>query len=285
MRCFIMKDYDKRIKQAKQLIENADYVIIGAGAGLSTAGGFEYSGENFEKHFKDFIDKYGFRDMYSAGFYPFATEEERWAYWSRYVYVNRYLQTEPNKVYSALYELVKNKDYFVITTNVDHQFQIAGFDKQRLFYTQGDYGLFQCSVPCHNKTYDNKELILKMVESQKDMKIPSELVPKCPVCGNLMEMNLRADDKFVQDDGWYAHATAYQDFIDKTKGKKVVLIEIGVGYNTPVIIKYPFERMTYFDKNTHLIRINKDYAVCSDEIKDKTVLFDEKINDILQDIA
>lgn len=280
-----MKDYNKRIKQAKELIENADYVIIGAGAGLSTAGGFEYSGENFEKYFKDFIDKYGFRDMYSGGFYPFSTEEEKWAYWSRYVYVNRFMQTEPNKVYSALYELIKNKDYFVLTTNVDHQFQIAGFDKHRLFYTQGDYGLFQCSVPCHNKTYDNKDLILKMVESQKDMKIPSSLIPKCPICGKPMEMNLRADDKFVQDDGWYAHAEAYKDFVDKTKGKKVVLIEIGVGYNTPTIIKYPFERMTYFDKNTKLIRINKDYAICSDEIKDKTILFNDDVNDILKQIS
>lgn len=276
------KDYVDRIKQAKELIANADYVVIGAGAGLSTAGGFEYSGKNFEKHFKDFGDKYGFKDMYSGGFYPYATPEERWAYWSRYVYVNRYLQTEPNKVYAELFELVKNKDYFVITTNVDHQFQIAGFDKQKLFYTQGDYGLFQCSVPCHNKTYDNKELILKMVESQKDMKIPTELIPMCPVCGKPMEMNLRADDKFVQDEGWYAHAKAYQNFIDKIKNKKVVLIEIGVGYNTPVIIKYPFERMTYFNKHTNLIRINKDYAICSDEIKDKTILFNENVSDILQ---
>ena len=271
MRCFMLKSYEERIKQAKDLIVSADYVIIGAGAGLSAAGGFEYSGKKFERYFKDFGDKYGFKDMYSGGFYRYSTPEERWAYWSRYVYVNRYLQTQPNEVYATLFELVKNKDYFVITTNVDHQFQIAGFDKQRLFYTQGDYGLFQCSVPCHNKTYDNKDAILKMVESQKDMKIPSSLIPKCPVCGKSMEMNLRADDKFVQDEGWYAHAQAYNDFIDKTKGRKVVLIEIGVGYNTPSIIKYPFERMAYFNKSTHLIRINKDYAVCSDEIRDKTI--------------
>lgn len=280
----MQKDYKERIKEAKELIASADCVIIGAGAGLSTAGGFVYSGENFKKHFKDFGEKYGFNDMYSGGFYPYATPEERWAYWSRYVYVNRYLQTEPNKVYSALFDVVKNKDYFVITTNVDHQFQIAGFDKQRLFYTQGDYGLFQCSVPCHNKTYDNKDLILKMVKSQKNMKIPTELVPKCPVCGKQMEMNLRADDRFVQDEGWYAHAQMYQDFIDKTNGKKVVLIEIGVGYNTPAIIKFPFERMAYFNKNTWLIRINKDYAICSDEIKNKTILFNEDTEQILKQI-
>lgn len=284
MRNFMNKDYESRIKHARKLLADADYVIIGAGAGLSTAAGFEYSGENFDRHFKDFSEKYGFKDMYSGGFYPYATEEERWAYWSRYVYVNRYLQTTPNELYAELFELVKDKDYFVITTNVDHQFQIAGFDKQRLFYTQGDYGLFQCSVPCHNKTYDNRELIVKMYNEQKDMKIPTELIPKCPVCGKPMEMNLRADDRFVQDDGWYEHARGYQNFIDKTKNKKVVLIEIGVGYNTPAIIKYPFEKMTYFEKKTNLIRINKDYAICSSEIKDKTILFNEQVKDILHDL-
>ncbi len=284
MRNNMSKDYEERIKKAKRLIANADYVIIGAGAGLSTAAGFEYSGEKFDKYFKDFGDKYGFKDMYSGGFYPYATEEERWAYWSRYVYVNRYLQTTPNEVYAKLFKLVRDKDYFVLTTNVDHQFQIAGFDKQRLFYTQGDYGLFQCSVPCHNKTYDNKDLIVKMYNEQKDMKIPTELIPKCPVCGKPMEMNLRADDKFVQDEGWQKHARAYQNFIDKTRNKKVVLIEIGVGYNTPAIIKYPFEKMTYFGSKTNLIRINKDYAICSKEIKDKAILFNENTKDILQDL-
>lgn len=197
--------------------------------------------------------------------------------------------------------MIKNKDYFVITTNVDHQFQLAGFDKARLFYMQGDYGLFQCSVPCHNKTYDNKDLIFKMLKSQNFIiekngkieildkskwktKIDSALIPKCPVCGREMEMNLRADDKFIQDDGWYAHAQAYQNFVDKTKGQKLVLLEIGVGYNTPAIIKYPFERMTYFNKNTNLIRINKDYDVCSDKISHKTILFNKDVFEILKSL-
>lgn len=279
-----MQDYDNRIKKTKELIAKSDCIIIGAGAGLSTAGGFEYSGDIFKEHFKDFIDKYKFQDMYSAGFYQFETEEEYWAYWSRYVYINRYLHTEPNKIYSALYNLVKNRDYFVITTNVDHQFQIANFDKKRLFYMQGDYGLFQCSIPCHNKTYDNKEIILKMVENQSNMKIPRELIPLCPVCKKPMAMNLRADDRFVQDEGWYEHFKLYQNFIDKSKDKNIVLMEIGVGYNTPSIIKYPFERMTYSEKNTYLIRVNKDYAVCPNEIKNKTVLFDENVGQILRDI-
>ena len=278
------ENYNDRISKAKELLANADYVLIGAGAGLSTAGGFEYSGEKFEKYFKDFGDKYGFKDMYSGGFYPFSTEEERWAYWSRYVYINRYLEQTPNIAYSKLFHIVKDKEYFVITTNVDHQFQIAGFDKNKLFYTQGDYGLFQCSVPCHDKTYDNKELIEKMYREQKDGKIPSNLIPKCPVCGRNMEMNLRADDKFVQDAGWYEHARLYQEFLDKIKDKKVVLIEIGVGYNTPAIIKYPFERMVYQNKNFNLIRINKDYPIASEEISDKTICFDEDTMHILKDL-
>lgn len=281
----IMKEnYQDRIAKAKHLIADADYVLIGAGAGLSTAGGFEYSGKKFEQYFKDFSDKYGFKDMYAGGFYPYATEEERWAYWSRYVYINRYLEQTPNKAYASLFSLVENKDYFVITTNVDHQFQIAGFDKNKLFYTQGDYGLFQCSVPCHNKTYDNKELIEKMYREQKDGKIPSHLIPKCPVCGRNMEMNLRADDRFVQDDGWYQHAELYQEFLDKIKNKKVVLIEVGVGYNTPAIIKYPFERMTYQNKNFHLVRINKDYPTADEAISNKTICFDEDTVQIFQDL-
>ncbi len=278
-----MKDFQERIHKAKELIADADYVLIGAGAGLSEAAGFLYSGENFKKYFSDFEEKYGFHDMYSGGFYPYKTEEEKWAYWSRYVYVNRY-KFKSNKLYKSLFDLVKNKEYFVITTNVDHQFQLAGFDKQRLFYTQGDYGLLQCSVPCHNKTYDNEALIIQMVNEQKDMKVPSYLIPKCPVCGRPMEMNLRSDDKFVQDEGWYIHAELYKKFLKKSQNKKLVLLEIGVGYNTPIIIKYPFEHMTYKNKGTSLIRINKDYPICSKEIIDKSIMFDEKIQDIIKEI-
>lgn len=278
-----MKDFQERIHKAKELIADADYVLIGAGAGLSAAAGFLYSGENFKKYFSDFEEKYGFHDMYSGGFYPYKTEEEKWAYWSRYVYVNRY-KFKSNKLYKSLFDLVKNKEYFVITTNVDHQFQLAGFDKQRLFYTQGDYGLLQCSVPCHNKTYDNEALIIQMVNEQKDMKVPSYLIPKCPVCGRPMEMNLRSDDKFVQDEGWYIHAELYKKFLKKSQNKKLVLLEIGVGYNTPIIIKYPFENMTYKNKGTSLIRINKDYPICSKEIIDKSIMFDEKIQDIIKEI-
>lgn len=203
--------------------------------------------------------------------------------WSRYVYVNRY-KAKANPLYTKLHDFVKHKDYFVLTTNVDHQFQLAGFDKSRLFYMQGDYGLLQCSVPCHNKTYDNEQLILKMVREQKDCRVPTQLIPKCPVCGRNMEMNLRADDRFVQDDGWYQHAELYQEFLEKTKGQKLLLIEIGIGFNTPAIIRYPFEKMTYLSKDTHLVRINKDYPIYPQELVGKAISFDEDIDIILDEI-
>ena len=157
--------YNEKIQRLGNVLEEADAVIIGAGAGLSTSAGFVYDGERFQKYFGDFKEKYGFRDMYSGGFYPYDTLEEHWAYWSRYIWINRYADA-PKPVYDELLALVKDKDYFVLTTNVDHCFQKAGFDKERLFYTQGDYGLFQCSVPCHKKTYDNEEIIRKMIEAQ-----------------------------------------------------------------------------------------------------------------------
>ncbi len=276
------ENYENRIKTAKELIEKADFVLIGAGAGLSTAAGFEYGGAFFQENFKDFADKYGMTDMYSAGFYPFKTSEEKWAYWSRMIYHNRY-KTKSNKTYESLLQIVKDKNYFVITTNVDHQFQLAGFDKSRLFYTQGDYGLFQCSEPCHNKTYDNEQMVMQMIAQQHDCRIPTELIPRCPVCHKEMSTNLRSDDTFVQDEGWNEHCNAYVHFVDKMKGT-VVLIEIGVGYNTPGIIKYPFERLVYQNRNYHLIRINKDYPEVYDEIKKKSVSFDEDVNKIFADL-
>lgn len=233
------KDYSAEIDRLKNEIETADAIIIGAGAGLSTAAGFTYSGERFEKYFSDFIEKYQFRDMYSGGFYPFESLEEHWAYWSRYIYINRYMDID-NGVYKELFELVKEKDYFVLTTNVDYQFQKAGFDKHRLFYTQGDYGLFQCSKPCCQETYDNEVCIRDMLKAQKNMRIPTELISHCPKCGKPMTMNLRADDTFAQDKGWYHAAERYEEFLRRHKNLHILFLELGVGYNTPAIIKYPF---------------------------------------------
>ena len=200
------------VNRLKSALESADAIVIGAGAGLSTAAGFTYAGDRFRRFFSDFIQKYHFRDMYTGGFYPFPTPEEYWAYWSRYILINRY-ENPPKPVYQHLLKLVKDKDYFVITTNVDHCFQKAGFEKERLFYTQGDYGLFQCSTPCHRRTYDNEETVLKMVELQKDMRVPSELVPRCPKCGEPMAMNLRSDDTFVEDLGWNEAASRYVNWV------------------------------------------------------------------------
>ena len=210
------KSCSKQIGQLKEVLSYADTIVIGAGAGLSASAGFVYTGERFNKYFSDFEAKYGFHDMYSGGFYPYSTPEEHWAYWSRYIYVNRYMDA-PKPVYQELLELVKEKDYFVITTNVDHQFQKAGFDKKRLFYTQGDYGLFQCSVPCSIDTYENEDIIRRMMNEQKDMKIPTELIPKCPKCGKPLTMNLRSDDKFVEDGGWIKAAERYENFLRTRK--------------------------------------------------------------------
>lgn len=232
------------LARLRQELDRADAVVIGAGAGLSASAGFTYSGERFEKYFGDFIEKYGFRDMYSGGFYPFETLEEHWAYWSRYIYINRYLDA-PKPVYSILLKLVQDRDYFVLTTNVDHCFQKAGFDKHRLFYTQGDYGLWQCSKPCHSKTYDNEAAVRAMLAQQNSMKIPGESVPHCPVCGAPMSMNLRADGSFVEDSGWHKAARRYEEFLRRHEGMRVLFLELGVGGNTPGIIKYPFWRMTY----------------------------------------
>ncbi len=278
-----MKTYSEKIKEIKKLIDSADAVFIGAGAGLSTAAGYIYTGERFDKYFSDFKSKYGFDNMYYGGFYPYKTPEEMWAFWSRYIYINRYMPI-PKDTYKMLFELVKDKDYFVLTTNVDHCFQRAGFDKKRLFYTQGDYGLFQCSEPCHQKTYDNEEIIKEMYEAEKDMKIPTELIPKCPVCGKPMTMNLRSDDKFVQDEGWYAAYNRYEDFVRRHEGAKVVFLELGVGYNTPVIIKYPFWKWTAENENAAYVCINLGEATAPTEIKKQSICIDGDIDQVINDL-
>lgn len=272
--------YCDNMERIRQELHAADAVVIGAGSGLSTSAGFTYTGERFEKYFGDFIEKYGFHDMYSGGFYPFETLEEHWAYWSRYIYINRYMDA-PKPVYQNLLELVRNKDYFVLTTNVDHCFQKAGFDKGRLFYTQGDYGLWQCSKPCHKKTYDNETAVRRMFAEQKDMKIPGELVPRCPVCGAPMSMNLRADSTFVEDEGWHAAACRYDDFIRRHVGSHILYLELGVGGNTPGIIKYPFWRMTYENPEAVYACVNLGETVAPREIKERSICIDGDIGEVL----
>ena len=278
------KSCSEPIERLKAALRDCDAVVIGAGSGLSTAAGFTYTGERFEKYFSDFAAKYGIKDMYSGGFYPFATPEEHWAYWSRYIYINRYMDA-PKPVYDDLLKLVQDKDYFVITTNVDHCFQKAGFDKKRLFYTQGDYGLFQCSEPCCQETFDNEAVIQEMVERQKDMKIPSELLPVCPHCGKPLTMNLRSDDTFVEDEGWHRAAERYENFLRTHEGQKILFLELGIGYNTPVIIKYPFWQMTAKNPNATYVCINQGQAVCPQEIERQSVCINADIGQVLQSMS
>ena len=278
-----MEEYSSRILQAKQAIKQADYIIIGAGSGLSTAAGLLYSGEKFEKDFREFIEKYHFDNLYSASFYEFKTQEEKWAFFAKMIKLNRYNE-KPLKLYQELYEIVKNKEYFVLSTNVDGQFYNSGFDKDKIFEVQGDYSYLQCENACHNKLYNNKELVEKWLRNTKNCEIPSNLIMKCPVCGGNMDMNLRKDTNFVQDENWYRQSEKYEDFLSRSKGKNVVLLEIGVGFNTPGIIRFPFERMTAISEKTTLIRINKDYPNPMLEIENKTISFDEDTNKIIEDL-
>jgi NAD-dependent SIR2 family protein deacetylase len=256
-----MSSIQTPLQKAETEIAEAEYILIGAGSGLSTAAGINYAGPEFEAAFKDMIARYGFTDLYTSSFYPFRTEEERWAYWSRHIDYARFAPPAL-PLYKRLLEMVQGKEYFVITTNVDGQFVKAGFDPDKVFEVQGDYGLMQCATACHSKRYSNESLVKQMVVQQKDCRVPSGLVPNCPVCGGPMEINVRKDRFFVEDERWKELSTRYFDFVNEAREKKLVLLEYGVGFNTPVIIRYPFERMAAEFPQTTLIRINKDYPEC-----------------------
>jgi NAD-dependent SIR2 family protein deacetylase len=289
---------EDQIDQLSSWIDEADAILIGAGAGLSTAAGLTYTGERFQKYFYDFIETYGISDMYSGGFYPFPDAETTWAWWSRHIYVNRYIDA-PKPVYADLLDVVRGRDYFVLTTNVDHQFQRAGFDKDRLFYTQGDYGLLQSTNPTNKCTYDNEDLVMRMMEAQgfvRDasgvfqppadgqllMHIPTELVPKCPDDGADMTMNLRSDETFVQDEGWYRAQDRYRSFVEQHEGGRLLLWELGVGMNTPGIIKFPFWQETFDNRKAHYVCINKGEAYGPCEIADRSLLMDADIGEVLK---
>lgn len=265
--------YEEQIKNAVKLIEDADVVLIGAGAGASTAAGLSYGGKRFRENFSEFIGKYGphyMTDMYAAGFYPFPSEEAKWGYWSKHALINRF-DPPALPLYKELYDIVKEKEYFVLTTNVDHQFQKSGFDEKKIFATQGDYGEIQCQRGCHQKVYQAEELFRKMDAARKDCLIPSDLVPKCPVCGGKMAMHLRCDEYFVEDEAWHEAADRYADFLEQNQSKKLVLIELGVGFNTPIIIRFPFEKMVREHALYSLIRLNKDEAVIPESFGERAV--------------
>ena len=272
--------FSDKMERLERELAAADAVVIGAGAGLSASAGLTYDGERFERYFSDFEEACGFHDMYTGGFYPFKTREEYWAYWSRFILINRYMDA-PRPVYADLLRLVQAKDYFVLTTNVDHCFQKAGFAKSRLFYTQGDYGLWQCSIPCHSKTYDNEEAVRQMVKEQKDRRVPTALLPRCPVCGAPMAMNLRSDMSFVEDEGWHAAADRYAAFIRRHRTERLLFLELGVGGNTPAIIKYPFWRMTAQWPQAFYVCINRGEAFCPREIAGRALCIDRDIGEVL----
>lgn len=280
----------ENLERLKKEIREADAIVIGAGAGLSTAAGLTYSGERFEKYFFDFASSFGIRDMYSGGFYPFPDDETRWAWWARHIYFNRYIDA-PKSAYRDLFELVREKDYFVITTNVDHQFQRTGFDRKRLFYTQGDYGLFQSVNPRIRKTYDNETWVMEAMEAQGfvwdengiftvpadrvlSIRIPAELIPKCPDDGSDMTMNLRADNSFVEDEGWHRASAAYSRFLKAHEGLHVLFLEIGIGMNTPVICKYPFWQMVDENPNAVYSCLNYGEAYCPKKIEHRSIVID-----------
>lgn len=269
------------VEMIRETLQQAQAIVIGAGAGLSAAAGLTYGGERFRRYFGDFIRKYGMTDMYSAGFYPFETQEEKWAYWSRHIYYNRYDQAA-GKTYLDLYRLVRDQPYFVLTTNVDHQFWLAGFDNRRIFATQGDYGLFQCAGACHKTLYDNEAQVREMIARQKDCRIPTELVPKCPVCGGEMEVNLRCDGNFVEDGAWERASVRYWEFLRENMGRRVVFLELGVGMNTPGIIKFPFWQMTARWPQAFYICVNLDQAWAPEEIRDRSLCLNGDLSRILE---
>lgn len=279
-----MTSLTDKIAQLRKALDDADAVLIGAGAGLSAAAGLIMTGPRFTENFADFIAKYGFTDLYSAGFHQFDSLEEKWAFWSRHFMLDRYGDI-PNATYDVLKNLVADKDYFIITTNVDHCFQRTGFDKTRLFYTQGDFGLFQCSVPCCKKTYDNEEIVRRMAAEQKNMCIPSALVPRCPVCGAPMTQNMRFDDTFVEDEGWRRAMNRYQEFIRQHRDTNLLLLELGVGGNTPGIIKFPFWQLTAQDPAFTYACVTLNDAICPPSITDQSICISADINDVLQALA
>ena len=278
-KAIVKESYESRLFRLRNALDCADYVVIGAGAGLSAAAGITYSGKRFTDNFTDFIAKYGLTDMYSSAFYPFKTEEERWAYWARHILMNR-LDMPATDLYRLLLNVVKEKEYFVITTS---EFEKSGFDKERIFTVQGDYAYLQCANGCHDKLYYNENLVREMARQTNDCRIPSELVPHCPVCGGKIDVHVRKDRYFVQDSQWYASYERYQYHMGKACDGNALLLEFGVGYNTPTIIRFPFERLAAQRRSITLVRINRDYPDAQVP-KSHFISFDESCRKILQDL-
>lgn len=276
-------EYEEEILKLKDAFEAADAVVIGAGAGLSTAAGLDFAGKRLQKYFGDFVEKYGITDMYTGCFAPFESREERWAYWSRWAWINRFMEI-PNDTLNNLLELLENKDYFVLTTNIDHTFIRAGFPKEKQCYTQGDFGLFQCSVPCHDETYDNYEILKEMIEQEHDMKIPEELIPHCPKCGKEMDFNLFWDNTFVRDKGWHIAYNRYIDYMKKHMSGKILFLELGVGFNSPGVIKFPFWKMTLDNPEAIFASVNLDQPSYPKQLEERSIVISADIDKVISDL-
>lgn len=275
--------YEEQIKMAAEAVAKAQYILIGAGAGLSAAAGLTYSGRRFKDNFQEFIEKYGMTDMYSACFYPFPSEEARWGYWSKHVYENR-IAPDALPLYKKLYGLVKDRKYFVLTTNADHQFYKADFGEEKIFATQGDYGLIQCMKGCHKMVYDDIDMMRQMHQARKDCLVPSYMVPRCPVCGGPMNMNLRCDQYFVEDEAWHAAERRFCAFLDECRNQKTVLLELGVGFNTPTIVRFPFERLAAGKRNMTLIRLNLEEAIVPESLGMRAIGINADIRRSVEDM-
>ncbi len=279
-----MNSFNEKIQMAREKLDQADAIVIGAGAGLSAAAGLDYSGPEFKKEFADYIDKYKFPDLYSSSFYDFPTEEERWARWARHIDYARF-RPDAFPLYRELLELVKDRNYFVITTNVDVQFRKAGFDPEKIFEVQGDYGLMQCAVGCHPKVYSDKETVENILHHSHDLTVDSAYVPVCPVCGGNMDVHVRKNQFFVQDENWDKAAERYEKFMAHYADKgSVVLLELGIGFNTPAIIRYPFEQITYRNPKATLIRLNSDYPHGPKETAARTISFTENMEKVISNL-
>lgn len=281
--------YEEQIMQAADMIQKADYVLMGAGAGLSTAAGAVYGGTWFEKNFKEFKEKYGngpyMQDMYSAGFHPYPDEESFWGYWSKQAILGG-IDLDVTPLYKDILKLLKDKRIFCLSTNADGQFQKAGYKEEQIFCTQGDYFHIQCQKACHQRTYNAVKLFKQMDQARKNCQIPTYMVPKCPICGGPMTMNLRCDQYFVQDEAWYQAEKRFGDFLNEAlkSQKNLLLLELGVGFNTPTIIRFPFEKLVKENKQVNLIRLNLNEAVIPESIEQQAVGINKDIKQTIKDL-
>ena len=272
--------YSERIDHLRQAIQEADRIIIGAGSGLSTAAGLDYAGEDFRREFAPWIERYGITDLYSSSFYSFESREVYWACWAKHIWFCRY-RTGALPLYKQLCGLFP--EAFVVTTNVDAQFELAGFAKESIFATQGDYGRFQPANGEPKQTWSNRRWVEQVLPLIDDCRIPTLMIPLTED-GRPAAMNLRVDDTFVEDEQWHRQAKRYTDFVQEASQSNLLLLEFGIGYNTPGIIRLPFEQMAQRFPNTTLVRFNRDNPEPYLQDLPHFLSFTKDINEILNQL-